>query len=458
MTAASDIPTARHIQRRTGLLLAVVPLIIGTIWGFWHLIAVSVALTGHGNPLALTWFAAFGLLWWVILAWAETPRTVTPRKRTWLDRLVVTVSVPAYNEDPQLLQKCLGSLLTQTRRPNRIHVVDDGSTSDYPQVRTWFYQATEAAGVWGTWRRTENRGKRHAQMRVLAHDDGDIFVTLDSDSVLERHAIEEGLIPFADPEIHSVAGMVVVWNSRANFLTRLTCMLYTPFTRGFRSAQSVLGRVMVNSGTLAFYRGSTIRRYAGSYENEQFMGRAMQMNDDSMMTFYGLLAGRTVHQPSSIAFTIVPERMGHYLRQQLRWMRGTFIRTWWWIKYMPVRDPAFWMPLGEFVGFLLSIAMAVVLLTGSMIPAGRSGFLRATLLVGLLINYTIALRWFVIVRDDESVRFRLAVFALAPVAGVWRLLILRPLMIYAMLTFWKVGTWGTRTAVEPTGSATAAGA
>ncbi|MFD5006680.1 hypothetical protein ACFWMV_27750 [Streptomyces mutabilis] len=35
-----------------------------------------------------------------------------------------------------------------------------------------------------------------------------------------------------------------------------------------------------------------------------------------------------------------------------------------------------------------------------------------------------------------------------PAAGLWRLIVLRPLYLYAMATCRRVGDWGTRTAVE----------
>jgi hyaluronan synthase len=39
-------------------------------------------------------------------------------------------------------------------------------------------------------------------------------------------------------------------------------------------------------------------------------------------------------------------------------------------------------------------------------------------------------------------------FVLSPAAGLWRLIVLRPLYLYAMATCQRIGDWGTRTAVE----------
>jgi hyaluronan synthase len=448
----NSVPEATFAPRGLVAGLALIPLTGGVLWGVHHAASLTLAFTGRGNPLAFTWAVGFLLLWWIGLSWLERPTTTTPRQQRRIDQLTVTVQVPVWNEDPRLLRGCLASLFGQTRLPDRIAVVDDGSTNDLSGERHWFLQAAQDLGIQASWVKTENRGKRYAQMEALAGDDADIFVTLDSDSVLDRRALEEGLKPFADPKVQSVAGMVAVWNNRANLLTRLTCMLYTPFTRGFRSAQSVMGRVMVNSGTLAFYRGGVIRRYAGSYERETFFGRPVQMNDDSMLTFYALLAGKAVHQPTAVAYTVVPERFGHYLRQQLRWMRGTFVRTWWWFRYMPLRDATFWMPLTELFAIVLSAIVIVTLAASSAEVRGPVGQLLLTsLAVDLGVNWMLGLRYLVIRRTDETLGFQLCLVAAAPIAGMWRVLILRPLIFYAMATCWKTG-WGTRQQVEVAGA------
>jgi hyaluronan synthase len=451
----AQIPTARFASRPRLTILATLPLAAFVGWGIYHTVAVLAAFRGHGNHLALAWAVSFLLLWWVPLAWREKPCQVTEGQGCQLDTLTVTVQVPVYNEDETALRLCLRSVFEQTRKPTRIAVVDDGSTHKatgvpitYQSVKAWFLQEAARQGINATWARTPNRGKRHAQMEALATDDGDIYVTLDSDSVLDARAIEEGIKPFVDPEVKSVAGMVVVLNSRNNFLTFMTSMLYLPFTRGFRSAQSVLKCVMVNSGTLAFYRGEIIRRYANSYPNETFRGRPMQMNDDSLMTLYSLMDGDTVHQPSSICFTLVPVTVKHYLNQQFRWMRGTFVRTFWWWRYLPMTGIAFWMPVMEVTQLLLSVAIPVALLTDARQRPTWFALLTSVTIVGLGVNYIIALRFFSIDRSDEQWWFRWALFLTAPLTGIWRMLILRPMYFYAMFTCWKVGKWGTRDAVE----------
>ncbi|SDH08371.1 glycosyltransferase [Nonomuraea jiangxiensis] len=448
-------PAARYAGHGRLLLLGALPIVGCAVWGAADFVSLTRSVDGLPHDLSVAWLASLLLLWWVPLAWFER-RIRAPRgRRAGLDALTVTVQIPVYNEDPAALRACLRSVLAQSRPVNRVRVVDDGSADrvtgeplTYDDVRREFEAEAARRGVPTTWDRTENRGKRFAQMHVLAADDADIFLTLDSDSVLDRHAVREGLAPFADPRVQSVAGHVLVLNRTATLLTRLTCLLYLPLTRGLRSAQSVLRRVTINSGALAFYRADVVRRCAGAYENERFRGRPMQMNDDSMLTFYALLAGDTVHQPSSLVFTLVPERLGHYAKQQLRWMRGTTVRRLWWLRYMPLRGTVFWATVAEYLYLLLALVVPAVVIADPACRAHLGEFAPAAGRLWIAMNYLMALRLFTVRRADEPFAARLLTFALAPLAAVWRLLVLRPMHVYALLTCWRVNRWGTRGAVE----------
>ncbi|MFE6977088.1 glycosyltransferase [Streptomyces sp. NPDC057682] len=450
----APLPRAWHVSSLGVILLGAVPLTAFLAWAVAHIYSVVAALVGGDTGMTLPWLVSFLLLWWVPLSWLERPHTTSPEAQTALDELVVTVQIPVFNEDPGALRGCLHSLLVQTRPVNRIRVVDDGSVHDdgspmtYRDVRTELFERAAARGVEVTWDRTCNRGKRYAQMHVLADDDADIFVTLDSDSLLDPEAIAEGLKPFADPKVTSVAGQVVVLNHDANALTRMTNLLYLPFTRGLRSAQSVLGRVTINSGTLAFYRSGIVRQAAGAYENETFRGRPIQMNDDSMLTFYALLAGDTVHQPSSLVFTLTPERWSHYLHQQMRWMRGTTVRHLWWLRYMPLNGIVFWSTLAEYAHIALGIAIPITVLANSDLRGHAGTLVAASVVIGTVMSYLMALRLFTVHRSDMRLRQMLLLFALAPLAAAWRGLVLRPLYFYAMATCHRVNRWGTRARIE----------
>ncbi|WP_141917556.1 glycosyltransferase family 2 protein [Klugiella xanthotipulae] len=285
------------------------------------------------------------IIFQLVLAALERPIVATPSQQIDLDQLSVVALVPAYNEDPAMLVRCLRGFLEQTRRPDAVVVIDDGSTSsDYREVRDWFARACAEVGVRGSWERQPNRGKRAAQIAGVEVEPGaDIYITVDSDSILDRHAVEQALYPFADPEVQSVAGVILTTNVSTNLLTRMMDVYCLGIQLFERSAFSRLGSVMVNSGGCAFYRGDVIRENISTYLGETLFRRPVHFSDDSMLTLFALLRGRAVQQPTAFAFTLMPDRFSHHRRQQVRWMRGSFIRSGWRMRYLPLDRWAYWL-------------------------------------------------------------------------------------------------------------------
>ncbi|MFC9064240.1 MULTISPECIES: hypothetical protein [Streptomyces] len=70
------------------------------------------------------------------------------------------------------------------------------------------------------------------------------------------------------------------------------------------------------------------------------------------------------------------------------------------------------------------------------------------LLIGVAMSYPMALRLFTVGRTDMTGWQSALLFAAAPLAAAWRMVVLRPLYLYAMATCHRVNRWGTRSAVE----------
>lgn len=104
-------------------------------------------------------FTAIGIQW--LLSWLERPYTVSQSQQAALDRMIVTIAVPVYNEDPVLLDRTIYALFSQSRLPNRIVVVDDGSAVDYSEIRHWWEEHPNPV-VNFSWIRQENAGKKAA--------------------------------------------------------------------------------------------------------------------------------------------------------------------------------------------------------------------------------------------------------------------------------------------------------
>jgi hyaluronan synthase len=433
-------------------VLVPIVMFIAVLWTARRLYESFLALGGgNGHEFALLWAITFlPLVWHLGLSWCDRPFKANELEQAELDRLSITLNVPVYNEDPTALRTALQSVLNQTRPIQRIQVVNDGSKNfeELKVVREWWLaQASLHRSSRLEWVDIANAGKRNAQVTTFRDDQADIFATMDSDTVLDAHCVAEGLKPFVRQDVTSVASVILAYNNREWF-TRLTDTWLLAFQLTLRGALSKLGCVLVNSGNFAMYRGKVVLDALPAYESEHFLGQPVQFSDDSLLTLFAHLEGRTVQQPSSFAFTVLPSSVSHHLRQQLRWMRGSTIRSVWRFRYLPIRGFAYWEHLVSWVNFvLITIAFAIIFVVAPVF--GGIHITVLMLLLSLLVCYTVGLKYLTVARDDQGLGFQICTLLLAPIMLVWTALVLRPLRIFAIFTCYRTG-WGTRSNVEVT--------
>jgi hyaluronan synthase len=232
-----------HLSRNSTYTVALLIFVTLTLWLFRHVYnLVSNAYNVEANGLHWAYLFTFGILF-VSLAIAHREKPIEGE----VTDDYVTVIIPAYNEDPKLLKNCLKSLINQSRKPNKIFLVDDGSNAEsYASVKRWFIKTAKKHKIEARWVKKENGGKRSAQAVAIKRTPKTaIYVTVDSDSVLDKYAIEEGLKPFSNPEIMSVAGLVLALNNQTNFLARFTDLMFVSGQLVDRSMMSAIGSVNI---------------------------------------------------------------------------------------------------------------------------------------------------------------------------------------------------------------------
>src|ERR1022692_3452901 len=438
-----DIPDITFKPRRWLAFLPVIAIAGGSV--FLHHSGLSGKILA--DPVLLcTWaITLFFIVLQLALAWCQRPFKVTRRQHAELDQLLVTVVIPCYNEDPKILDRTIASLMRQTRLPDHIEVVDDGSTGDYTEIREWWLDNNKR-GVRFSWVRQENAGKKHAQCVTFTSDhDAHIFVTIDSDSALDYRAIDEGLKPFADPRVVSVAGLETAINIDKNLLTRAIGHRSLVFQLFAMSAQSVArGSVLINPGAFSLYWAPLIRKIVPAYLGETFFGVPVTLGDDTALTMYALLHGRAVHQPTAVSMPVYPESLTHHLRQWTRWMRASTIRMLWRTRYLPIISYGWFFTVYTIGSFFTSVAVTLAIPLAW--PATKSLVLASG--VALVIwPWAISLRLATLHRSDQNLLNKLIGVALLPAAALWYLVVLRQIRFYGIATCWRQG-WVTRQKVE----------
>lgn len=398
----------------------------------WTAAAISAAvpvayipLIGLNNPerifsfIVLVYFLAFiigGLL-------RKRPQLPIPPGR-------VIAVVPAYNERPDLLHKAVESLLAGTISPDVIHVVDDGSADHLPPFR-------HSRVIW---HRRENGGKHHAQATALRAelDNFDFVVTVDSDSVVDRYAVERCLRAFSDPQIMGVTGVVYAMNRAKNAITKVTDLHYVHSCAIIRDGLSAAGDIFTASGALAVWRRQVVMDNLTEYLDRE-------VADDRHLTHFAQRLGKTDAIPDAFVYTNVPDNIPDLFRQRVRWGRDYYRCTTLDLRYL--NGWSIWMRGFDFA----LMCLAPIFIIGGMMVFPFAQWRVPWLGVGLWAVFLYAQTFvYVLERRGVTTYERVKAWLLyTPVLYLFQLAIAGPAVLVA-LTNLRHKSWQTRDAKPET--------
>ncbi|MCI9844728.1 glycosyltransferase [Flavobacterium pectinovorum] len=234
-----------------------------------------------------------------------------------------TVIVPAYNEG-KLVWDTLLSLAESDFPEQKMQLlaIDDGSKDD-----TWYWmqQAKIKLGDRLTiFQQPENKGKRHALYRGFELGTGEIFVTVDSDSIVKKDTLRNLVTPFVlDEKCGAVAGNVHVLNNKKAILPKMLNVSFVMSFEFVRSAESMLGSVLCTPGAAAAYRKTAVFGCLDEWINQTFMGEPSDIGEDRAMTNMILKQGfRVLFQKNAVVLTSVPEQYTGLYKMFIRWGRS----------------------------------------------------------------------------------------------------------------------------------------
>ena len=364
--------------------------------------------------------------------------------------LKVGVIIPSHNEDPEMLRTMLASLDNQTRLPYAVYFVENGETNgEAERIFTEWQRRTLIPRIKFIYRTMA--GKRGAQGEALAkefarQDCVDIITTVDGDTRLDPRAILEGLKPFADPEVTSVAGLLVGANRKRNLLTRIVDLGFVSSFMNGRAAWSTFNSVAVNCGGLAFYRAWVIRKHFQEYLTQTLFGREVNSGDDRVLTGFAAQEGRTKFQETSVGYTLLPDNIGHLSRQRGRWWRSFWWGSIWLIRRCSPTRAVWWLVASQYVTFTLYAVMFPLVLIYDPITHRKFPWAFFVYIIGLA--YLRAARTLAVKRPDQMLGSQLANFVfIAPLVTILNIWLCTCLQIWGGLT-WYVTGWKTRHKVE----------
>lgn len=367
-------------------------------------------------------------------------------------------------QEEEFIEKTVNALLDSDYPKDKLEVivVDDGSTDKSYSI------ASKIKGI-KLLRHIENKKKRFAFATGVEASNGDIVVCVDSDSVVEKDAIKLLVQPFKDDSVYSVCGHGEVLNKDKNYLTHSQRMWYADGFRIGKAMESEFGMVTCCSGLLAAYRKKALQSVINDSArpdllHEKFLGNYVIDSDDRRLTNLMLSMktsvttnspaddktltsvamrereynSKTMYQSNAVTYTVVPENFGKFVKQQLRWGRGSFrgmifASSFFWKKTLKQSLIFYILAFLNFMSPLLMVVDLVVL------PLLGYWYLLPVYFLGLFLLYFIyALNDKYLIKNItlKDIFYRMAFLPISIAVSF--------IYVYAWLTPWKAKNWMTR--------------
>ncbi|MCO5249012.1 MAG: glycosyltransferase [Chitinophagales bacterium] len=241
---------------------------------------------------------------------------------------VCTIIVPAYNEGKLVYSTLLS--IAQSDYPKdkmEIWAIDDGSTDD---TWSWINKAGEKLKDRViTFQQPENMGKRQALYKGFLEGNGEVFITIDSDSIVEKNTVRNLVSPFVKSEdCGAVAGNVKVLNKKQAIIPKMLNVSFVFSFEFIRAAQSSLGFVLCTPGALSAYRREAVLNVVEKWIHQKFAGKIATIGEDRAMTNLILEQGYEVKfQKNANVLTNTPIGFKTLHKMFTRWGRSNVRET-----------------------------------------------------------------------------------------------------------------------------------
>lgn len=232
----------------------------------------------------------------------------------------VSVLIPAWNEEVGIL-KTLNSVINTEYSELEIIVINDGSTDKTHQLVSNFIQNYEQnhpqldAPII-KYLKLPNGGKAKALNQGLRIATGEIVLTVDADSVMDKNMITNMVKRFTDKKVAAVAGNVVVGNRKKP----IELLQQLEYLHGFwfKRADSNFNSVHIIGGAAAAYRKAILEE-AGGFD-ESIITEDVELSMRLLAMGYA-----TRYAADAVVYTEGPSEWKCLCSQRLRWKFGRLL-------------------------------------------------------------------------------------------------------------------------------------
>ena len=277
---------------------------------------VDLICNGRITWLLIVWFIGFSI--YCVFVYWYTKYKVYDK----IFRPNISIIVSVFREEPELFRKCLSSIKSQLLPNDEFLIVFDGKDIPLQTI------AKEYGEVYVK----PHGGKRSTLAYGCNHAKNEIFITVDSDTVLCSTCINEILKPFINPKIGAVSAQSRILNAGYNLTTRIADCHEIIAHDFIQKATSANGNVSVLYGRCLSIRRSIWETISKDYETKLFRGKKIESGDDNDITILTMKAGyNTFMQHSAKSLSVSPTTFWKRMNQQYRYNRSFIRATFDWI-------------------------------------------------------------------------------------------------------------------------------
>ncbi|MBI5309613.1 MAG: glycosyltransferase family 2 protein [Actinobacteria bacterium] len=224
----------------------------------------------------------------------------------------MTLLIAAYNEEQSIRNTLEHARKQDYPAQYEIVVIDDGSEDATREIVNQVAAQDSRVRLI----EAEHGGKSSALNRGLYESRTRMVATVDADTLLMPQSLRRATARFliSPADTVAIAGDVLVRNPRDTLMTRMQDWDYVLGIASVKRQQGLVRGTLVAQGAFSVYDARALRMGGGWPD---------MIGEDIVLTWTLLVnGGRVAYEPTAVAYTDVPEKIGAFFRQRKRWARG----------------------------------------------------------------------------------------------------------------------------------------